>query len=271
VELKENLGFAGGNNEGLKYTNAKYIMLLNPDTVVTPGWLEQLVEAVEAGPQVGIAGAKLLVYGTDIIDSAGDGCTTTGKGYKRGEGEASASFCKREYVFGACGGAMLVKRELIAAIGFLDEDFFLIHEDTDFCFRAQLAGWKCIFVPEAVVYHRVRTSIGNMSNLAVYYSVRNSKYVLVKNVPGWLLVKYFYQHLIHEGGNFLFFVIKYKKFWPYLKGQRDFIRAIPVLLRKRREVQRMRRISTKELEQALTSMMQSEFLYKKLKKIYSRC
>ncbi|MCL6589009.1 MAG: glycosyltransferase family 2 protein [Firmicutes bacterium] len=268
VELLENKGFAGGNIEGLKYARGKYIALLNPDTEVTPQWLEKLVIAIEDGPRVGVAASKLVVHNSDIIDSAGDGCTTTGKGYKRGEGENSVNFSEREYVFGACGGAMLVKKELIGEIGFFDDDFFLIHEDTDFCFRAQLAGWKCIFVPEAIVYHRVRTSIGNMSDLAVYYSIRNSKYVLIKNMPGWLLVKYFYQHLIQEIGNFVFFILKKRKFQPYLKGYWDFIRMIPGLLNKRREIKRMRRVSTQEIERSLTPVTQKSYWRQKLRKMY---
>ena len=189
IEERSNLGFAGGNNLGATYARGEYIALLNPDTIAEPHWLSSLVDAMDAHPEVGICASKLLVYGSEVIDSAGDGCLAIGRGFKRGEGKDTGMYSRDEYIFGACGGAMMIRRAVIDEIGFFDLDFFLIYEDTDFCFRAQLAGWKCFYVSDAVVWHKVRSSIGEMSDMAVYYSARNALYVWWKNMPTWLVVK----------------------------------------------------------------------------------
>jgi GT2 family glycosyltransferase len=270
ISLKENRGFAGGNIEGLKHTDAEYIALLNPDTEPAPNWLEALVKAASSESQVGICASKLIVHNTEFIDSAGDGCTTTGKGFKRGEGENLQKYSTSEHVFGACGGAMLIKRALVDEIGFLDADFFLIHEDTDLNFRAQLAGWRCLYVPEALVSHKVRSSIGQMSDLAVYYSVRNAAYVVIKNLPFWLLVRYLHHHIIGEIVSFIYFVFINQKIKPYFKAKLDVIRNLPVLLKKRQQVKVIKKVTNKELDQLLTSIWESQFFRHKINKLLSK-
>ncbi|MGE5397600.1 MAG: glycosyltransferase family 2 protein [Chitinophagales bacterium] len=265
VGLNENRGFTGGNIEGLKYCHGEYIVLLNPDTEAVSEWLQKFVEAMDFHPEAGICASKLVVHGTDLIDSAGDGCTTTGRGFKRGEGESAERYNEEEYVFGACGAAMLIRKELIQDIGFLDDDFFLIFEDVDFCLRSQLAGWKCLFVPEALVYHKVRTSIGHMSDLAVYYSIRNARIVLHKNFPLILKIKFFHHHLIQEVATFIYFVIKHHKPKIYLRANRDFLKKVPSLNKKRKAIKKT--ISYRELNQELSSIIKTSFIKTKLGKL----
>ena len=124
VPLERNLGFAGGNIEGLKHADGEYIALLNNDAAPDKNWLGELVMAMDSDPMVGICASKLIVHGSEIIDSAGDGFSTSLKGFKRGTGEKSFLYNKREFVFGACAGAALYRRKMIEEIGFLDEDFF---------------------------------------------------------------------------------------------------------------------------------------------------
>jgi GT2 family glycosyltransferase len=124
VPLERNLGFAGGNVEGLKHADGNYIALLNNDAAPDKNWLGELVMAMDSDPEVGICASRLIVHGSEIIDSAGDGFSTSLKGFKRGEGEAASLFNRVEYVFGACAGAPLERRKMIEKIGFLDEDFF---------------------------------------------------------------------------------------------------------------------------------------------------
>lgn len=267
VEAGINLGFTGGNILGLSHIQGELIVLLNPDTEPSPVWLEQLVHGMETDQQLGLCASKLIVYGTDIIDSAGDGSTTTGRGFKRGEGKDSSLYNTLEYVFGACGGAVMLRRELIADIGFLDNDFFLIHEDTDLNFRAQLAGWKCLFVPKAVVYHKVRSSIGIMSDMAVYYSVRNSRFVWVKNMPIKLILKYLHHHIIQEIGSFLYFCIKHRKWRAYWHANIDFIKLLPGMIKKRKQVMRLKKITDSELEEKLFAITDKQLFREKLSKI----
>lgn len=267
LALDTNLGFTGGNIEGLKHSHSEYIALLNPDTEVAPDWLESLMRVMDNNPQAGICASKLIVYGTDLIDSAGDGCMVTGRGFKLGEGERQSGFNELREVFGACGGAMLIRRSAIDQIGFFDDDFFLIYEDTDFSFRARLAGWQCLFVPDSIVYHKVRTSIGTMSDIAVYYSIRNARCVLVKNMPLRLILKYLPSHVLQEVGQFFYFVIRHGKWRPYFKANYHFFCMIRSLITKRREVMKLKTIDNKSLEGLLTPLVDRTLLRKKISKL----
>lgn len=268
IVLESNLGFTGGNIEGLKHANGELICLLNPDTEVHIEWLNNLVAATQRYPDVGIFASKLLVYGSDKIDSAGDGFIVPGKGYKRGEGESNLNYNREECVFGACGGAMLIRKAVIDDIGFLDDDFFLIYEDTDYNIRAQLAGWKCMFIPDAVVYHKVRSSIGEKSDIAVYYAVRNSHYLLIGNIPFWMLVLWSPLQLIYEIASFFYFVGRLGKWSPYFRAKRDFILALPMLMRKRRELAAIRRITDMQFVRLMTPVWNKEFIKGKLAKFF---
>lgn len=268
IKSEDNLGFTGGNILGLQYAKGDYIALLNPDTEVCSEWLQVLVKNMAESSHVGICASKLLVYDSGLIDSAGDGCITTGRGFKRGEGKENKLYSNQEDIFGACGGAMLIRKEMIEQIGFLDNDFFLIYEDTDLSFRAQLAGWKCLFIPDAIVYHKVRSSIGNMSDLAVYYSIRNAHFVWVKNMPFQLICKYLHHQIIQEIGSFAFFVIRHKKIGIYFRANFDFIKHLPRLLSKRRKNLKLKKITNRELERILTPLLQSQVLIAKIKKLF---
>lgn len=234
VYLRENLGFSKGNIEGLKYADGEYIGLLNNDTEVDKYWLEELIKAMDEHPEVGICASKIVVYGKDIIDSAGDGLILSLKGFKRGEGEPIERYSIQQYVFGACAGAALYRKKMIEKIGFLDEDFFLIHEDTDFNFRVQLAGWRVLYVPTAVVQHKVRSSIGYMSDIAIYYTLRNSEFVRIKNIPFWVFLKCLPEFIVGIISEFFYFAIKHKRLWLYFKAKIAVIQMFPKMLKKRR-------------------------------------
>ncbi|SET21709.1 hypothetical protein SAMN05660297_01705 [Natronincola peptidivorans] len=264
--LKHNAGFTGGNIEGLRHAKGDYIILLNNDTEVEDNWLENLIKPFAKDPQIGICASKMIIYGTEKIDSAGDGCTNTARGYKIGEGRHFSQHNESKYVFGACGGAVAYRREMLDETGFLDDDFFLIHEDTDMNFRAQLMGWKCMFVHDAVVYHKVRSTIGEMSNLAVYYSVRNAEYVWLKNMPLGLIIKYLPHKIIQEFGGIAYFCIKNKKYKPYFEAKLDIIKNIPKCLKKRKEIQGKKRVSNQYIDGLLTNILSKEIITSKLKK-----
>lgn len=268
VPLERNLGFTGGNIEGLRRAAGKYICLLNPDTEAANDWLERLVAAMDQHPEAGVCASRLMVYGTDIVDSAGDGCAVTGRGYKRGEGQPGLNYQTAEPVFGACGGAMLIRRKVIDRIGFLDDDFFLIYEDTDFNFRVRLSGWQCWYEAGAVVYHKVRSSIGAMSDQAVYYSVRNARYVLIKNMPLRLILKNLLSHLVQEAGCFLYFVVKHGKWRQYINANIAVIGMLPRLLKKRKKVMALKRIADCELETMLTPVWNKDFFRQKWQKLF---
>ncbi len=252
VELPANTGFTGGNIEGLKHCSGRYIALLNNDTVAADGWLDALVRAMDDHPEVGTCASKLIVAGTDVIDSAGDGYCTFGRAFKRGEGLPASLYTEEEYVFGACGGAVLYRREMLDETGFFDDDLFLFFEDADLSFRAQLGGWKCLYVPGAVVHHRVGESAKRVRSLSAFYGVRNDKIVKVKNVPLSVLLRHLPGFVLNE-----FISLAYHagtgRMGSYLRGNYDFLRGLPRHLGKRKQVMGTKKVSSGYINSLLTS------------------
>ncbi len=264
---KANAGFAGGNSSGLKYAAGEYIALLNADAFAGPQWLQRLVEAMDSQEGAGICASRIISFGSSAIDSAGDGFSRSLQGFKRGEGELPEMYGERGYVFGACACAALYRRKMVEEIGFFDDDFFLIHEDTDLNLRAQLAGWKVLYVPEAVVYHKVRSSIGNMSDIAIYYTIRNRDLVRVKNVPAGIFLRCFPQFVMSIIAEFIYFVLKHKKLRLYIHAKRDALAMLPEMMRKRSAIMKRRRVSNGYLFSTMTPLRGNGFARSKLKKM----
>lgn len=267
LPINRNLGFSGGNNAGLEYAKGEFVALLNNDTEPHQNWLQELVKSMIACPDIGICASKILVHGTEIIDSAGDGFVRSLKGFKRGEGERSDIFCRKELVFGACAGAALYRKKMIDQVGFLDEEFFLIHEDSDFNFRAQLAGWKVLYVPTAIVYHKVRSSIGRWSDLEVYYTLRNSYLVKIKNAPIGLLAVCLPEILAATITEFIYFVIKHKRALLYFRAIGGALILLPNMLKKRKLNLHSRKSSNKYLRSMMEPIFCKGLLRAKLKKL----
>ena len=265
VKLDQNYGFAGGNRKALGYCKGDYIALLNNDTRVEGKWLENLVSPMIKDSSVGICASKLLVEMTGRIDSAGDVLTTWGVGFKRGCGEDPNLYLDEQNVFGACAAAALYRRTMLDDVGFLDEDFFFNDEDTDLNFRAQLAGWKCMFVPSALVCHKVNATIGNLSDLHVYYHVRNLEFLWLKNMPKELMLRYAHHKLIQELGSFLYLCVRHGKWDAFFKGKRDALQFFPRMLKKRHEVQAKRRVTNDYLQKQFLSIWSTELVKKKIR------
>jgi len=250
LALQKNMGFAEGNNNGIQASLSEFIALLNNDAVADCRWAERLLGAA-SDSRVGIVASKVLLYtDRDRLDSAGDGMTIVGIGYKRGHLAPSNCYPSAEYVFGASGCAMLLRRSMFEDVGFLDGDFFLIHEDSDLCFRAQLRGWKCLYAPGAIVYHRLNTSIGNLSRTYVFYGQRNMEYLYFKNMPGWLLWKYLPAHLLNALLALLYLGGK-GRLSSYVKSKIDFLRNARRILQKRKVIQSRRTVSSREIDRML--------------------
>jgi GT2 family glycosyltransferase len=267
ISLHNNAGFAGGNLEGLKQAGGSYIALLNNDAEPNREWLGELVKAMDIDPKVGICASKIIVHASDVIDSAGDGFSFLLRGFKRREGETAFLYERKEYVFGACAGAALYRRKMIDEIGFLDEDFFLIHEDTDLNLRAQLHGWKVMYVPTAIVCHKVRSSIGPMSDIAIYYTLRNSELVRFKNVPFGVFIRCFPEFLIGVLTEFIYFAIKHRRLGLYLEAKLDAFRMLPKKLKKREGILKNRKVTNRYLLDIMTSVWQKDFLVTKIRKV----
>ncbi|MFH1491260.1 MAG: glycosyltransferase family 2 protein [Pseudomonadota bacterium] len=237
IALPENKGFCAANNMALKKTRADYVALLNNDAIPDPQWIKNLVYALERHPQAGFAASKMVFYDAPgTVDRAGDAYTRAGTGLLRGRGEPEKLYDQKEWVFGACAGAALYRRKMLEDIGLFDEDFFLLYEDVDLSFRAQLKGYRCLYVPNARVYHRSSSSIVHDSALSVYYSHRNLEWVYIKNMPRPLILKTLLPHLVYNLAAMVFFLIKGKG-GVYLKAKIDALKKIKAMLNKRGKIQ----------------------------------
>ncbi len=190
IALARNCGFTGACNVGMEAARGQYVCLLNNDTEVDEGWAAAVVDAFVRHPEVGMVASKMLLYDRrDHIHTAGDYFTLDGEAGNRGVWQRDdGQFDREEYVFSACGGSSVYRRELLNQVGLLDDDFFFLLEDMDLGWRAQLAGWRCLYTPSAVVYHHLSATGGGAT--ASYYDGRNMILLLIKNYPSALWRKY---------------------------------------------------------------------------------
>lgn len=158
VELPRNVGWAAGNNAAIRLAlaeGAQMVVLVNVDTVLDTQWLERLVAGAAAHPDRHILQSKILLHGTDRLNSLGNRIHYLGYGYCQGHGQQEARVQPERLDF-ASGAAMLVKREVFDAVGLFREEYFLYGEDLEFCWRAQLAGLNIGLIEDSICHHRYR-------------------------------------------------------------------------------------------------------------------
>lgn len=242
LALKENRGFAGANNCALRDLTAPYVALLNNDAVADPCWLESLVDALERTQEAGFTASRMLDQSRpDVIDRCGDGYTWAGAGLLRGRGKPSGAYDRREWVFGACAGAALYRTAIFKEVGLFDEDFFLLYEDVDLSFRSQLRGYRCLYVPEAVVHHRGSGSLVYDSPSSVYFGHRNLEWVYIQNMPARLIARTILPHLFYVVAAFGFFAA-HGRGRDYLRAKKDALKGLRRALIKRQRIQSGRRV-----------------------------
>ncbi len=185
IPNQKNLGFSGGNNVAIKFALKQkfdYVLLLNNDTVVDSKFLSFLVDEAERDISIGVAGPKIYYWGSQKkIWGAGGGISRLLKrtfhfGENRFDNGEFDQIREVDFVSGCC---MLIRREVVEKIGLLDPVYFMYYEDVDFCQRAQRAGFKIVYVPESIIWHKVSAT----SNRAFrdYYRMRNHIIFLKKN------------------------------------------------------------------------------------------
>ncbi len=254
IELGRNLGLTGAINRGIARASGEVIVSLNNDTEAAPGWAEALVDALQAHPEAGIVASKMLLFDRrDTLHSAGDGFGLDGIPLNRGVWQKDeGQFDRDTYIFGGCGGAVAYRREMLAEIGLFDEDLFMYLEDVDLNWRAQLAGYRAVFAPQAVVYHRLSATGGGV--IASYYTGRNTIFVLAKNLPGSI----FRRHWRTIVGAQFKIALDALRAWrgeaarARLRGQLAGLWGLPQWLSKRQSVYRLKRVDDRYLEGLLT-------------------
>jgi GT2 family glycosyltransferase len=177
-----NLGFAEGNNRGITHAlegGADFVLLLNNDTSVDPGLLHAFVEAADKHPEAAVFGAKIYIFDepTLIWYAGGDVSRENGRCFHLGclDNDLDKKWEEIQETGYACGCALMIRKEAVEAVGLMDPRFFLIWEEVDWCFRLRKAGFGCLFVPAARVWHKISASFegGHHGPLWQYFYWRN--------------------------------------------------------------------------------------------------
>jgi GT2 family glycosyltransferase len=253
VPLGENRGIAAAFNAGIGASTAEYVVLLNNDTEQDPGWLEALVRGAEDHPEAGFFASKLVdFYDRTMLDGAGDAMRLSGLPYRLGHGERDGGrFDRPGYVFGACAAAALYRRDMLDEVGPFDEDFVSYCEDGDLSFRAQLAGYRCFYVPGAVVYHMGSASTGGKrSPTATRLGSRNSASLLVKNLPLSAVPHVLPFFAAGQLARTITAAVT-GSLRAHLEGLAGAWRHLPLMLAKRAEIQKRKKISNAEVRRLL--------------------
>lgn len=256
---ERNTGFAAGQNQAIAASRGEWVLTLNPDVRLEPHFIDRLVEAGRWDPRVGTVCGKLRRWlpetetqGVERIDSTGIYFTPEFRHFDRGWNEPDdGRYDRPEYVFGACAAAALYRRKMIHDVafadGFFDPDFFTYREDADVAWRAQLLGWRCLYVPEAVAYHVRRLAPDRRRSVPAWlrmHSVKNRFLMRIKNVT-WGLYR---RHWVRATARDLLVVAGCFFLEPYsLAGFWRLAQALPRALAKRRELMQRRRASDGDL------------------------
>lgn len=219
IFLPENTGFCHAVNVGIQACKTPYVILLNNDTRVMPGFVRSLYQAIRQEKQCFSVSAKMLMWDKpQLLDDAGDNYCVLGWAYARGKGQNAAQYDRRTEIFAACGGAAIYRRAVFEKIGYFDEAHFAYLEDLDIGYRAGIYGYHNYYEPSAEVLHYGSASTGSRYNAwKTKRAAANSVYVIGKNMPllQWLWNLPFF--LLGFLVKFLFFCRK-KMGILYLKG-----------------------------------------------------
>ena len=185
IALSENTGFCHAVNAGIRQAASEYVILLNNDTIVRPGFINALTRAIAKDRRIFSVAAKMLdMKNPEIIDNAGDFYNALGWAFSRGKGKSSTRYQKKTAIFSACAGAAIYRRDIIAELGYFDEAHFAYLEDVDIGYAARLNGYKNYFCPQAEVLHAGSAASGSRYNeWKTDLASRNSVYLIYKNMP----------------------------------------------------------------------------------------
>jgi len=205
IENRANAGFGAAVNQGIAAAGGEFICTLNDDATPDPRWLEELTAACGADPAIGMGASQIRLAGEpEKLDSAGLAIYLDGSSKQRGRMRPAAAYTAAEEVLLPSACAALYRAAMLREIGSFDPDFFLYCEDTDLGLRARRAGWRCVYVPAAVVYHAYSASAGRASLQKMFHVERNRIYLIIKNFPFWVwpLTPLFtmYRYVVHLWG-----------------------------------------------------------------------
>jgi hypothetical protein len=265
IRNRENRGFCAANNQGIAAATGEFVALLNNDAEAGPHWLASLLEAF-ADPSVGMAASKVLVYEDPrIIDKVGHLIYLDGQNRGRGAGQLDCGqYDQVEEVLWPDGCACMYRKAMLDEIGGFDEDFFAYADDAELGLRARIAGWRCLYMPQAVVRHHRASTLGRRNPARLTLIERNRVLLAAKLFPGSLLWRngaYYLARLASgawaaalnrgEIGRFSSPGGKMSALLALLKGDCQALILLPRMLAKRRQLHRFRRLSPAQVASLL--------------------
>jgi GT2 family glycosyltransferase len=253
LEQSQNLGFSGGVNAGIRVARGEWIAVLNNDTEISEGWLEECLAALERHPDVSFLACRILDF-TDrrLLYSAGDCFLRAGVGYRRGQDQVDAPAYQRETeIFSASGCAALYRKSALEEAGGFDKKFFAYMEDVELGLRMQATGAHGYYVPQAVVFHRGgATSGGEFSRLTVRLRTRNSVLMLLQSVPAVVFWRCLPMIVLGQA-SWLARVLLHGRLPSYLRGLAGVFPLLPAALDRRRTMQPLWQKSRNDLWQGI--------------------
>jgi GT2 family glycosyltransferase len=251
ISLKTNLGFAAGNNIAAANANGKYIVLLNSDAFPYPDWLVNIRRGIKKYPDGFFASKLIMANHPERYDGMGDVYHASGLVWRKSYNTPiSPSLESEKEVFSACGAAAVYPNDAFKQVNGFDADYFSYVEDVDLGFRLRLAGYRCIFLPNAIVEHVGSGSTSYRSDFSVYYGQRNLVWTFIKDMPGifvWLLAP------VHFLANILQIILALfrKQTKITLKAKIDAMKKLPSIIEKRKAVQKSRNIPIMQIIQRM--------------------
>ncbi|MDQ6707587.1 MAG: glycosyltransferase family 2 protein [Acidobacteriota bacterium] len=266
IQNSSNRGFCAANNQGIHAANGELIALLNNDAEADANWLAALGSVFLNAPSIGMAASKILVYEDPRrIDKVGHLIYPDGQNRGRGTGALDeGQFDRVEEVLWPDGCAAMYRKDMLDRIGGFDDDFFAYGDDAELGLRARIAGWKCVYTPHAVVRHHRGSTLGLKSARRLRLIERNRVLLAVKLFPWSLLLlnKFYYLARLSAGAlaalqgrgeTALFpgFRGKFTLACALIQGDLEALWLLPKMLRKRREIRKIRKLSGKEVRQLI--------------------
>jgi GT2 family glycosyltransferase len=237
VQLSSNTGFAGGTNAGIKEAKGEFILTLNNDTCTFSDFIEKISQPMIGEPAVGMCASK-MISPDKKINSTGICISRSGAAWDRGGFERdTGQYDHEEEVFGPCAGAALYRKTMLDEIGLFDEDFFLYMEDVDLAFRAQLSGWRCMYVPKARVIHVHGGTSNPGSDTSVYFGNRNLLWYIVKNFPNRTLLIFSLWIIGRNIAVIPYYFLK-SQGRTILKAKVDSLKGLPGIIKKRSKIKK---------------------------------
>jgi GT2 family glycosyltransferase len=225
IRSEKNLGFAGGNNIGIRVAKGKHILLINNDTEVDPGFLEPLIDKLEKNTDIGVVSPKIrYFFHPDTIQYAGFTpinpitIRNSGIGFNEIDKGQYEEDVQTNYAFGA---AMVIPMKVMKEVGLMADIFFLYYEEMDWMQRIKDANYKIFYVHNSLVFHKDSITTGTMSPLKIFYLNRNRLLYMRRNVHGWkAIVSIVYQLGIAIPKNLTVFLLKgqFKLFTAYARA-----------------------------------------------------